>query len=46
MTIYKTAFQKFRFGEASAYSVIQFGIIMVFALIYLKMTKATKEEEV
>lgn len=44
MTIYKTAFQKFRFGEASAYSVIQFGIIMVFALIYLKMTKATKEE--
>ena len=45
MVIYKTAFQKFRFGLASGYSVIQFFIIMVFALIYLKMTKATKEEE-
>lgn len=45
MIIYKTAFQKFRFGEASAYSVIQFVIIMIFALIYLRVTKATKEEE-
>ena len=45
MVIYKTAFQKFRFGLASGYSVIQFIIIMIFALIYLKMTKATKEEE-
>ncbi|WP_251391410.1 carbohydrate ABC transporter permease [Mediterraneibacter agrestimuris] len=45
MVIYKTAFQKFRFGEASAYSVIQFFIIMAFALIYLKITKATSEED-
>lgn len=44
--IYKTAFQKFRFGLASGYSVIQFVIIMVFAVIYLKLTKAAKEEEV
>ena len=43
--IYKTAFQKFRFGRASAYSVVQFVIIMIFAIIYLRMTKATKEEE-
>lgn len=43
--IYKTAFQKFRFGRASAYSMVQFVIIMIFAIIYLRMTKATKEEE-
>ena len=43
--IYKTAFQKFRFGLASSYSVIQFMIIMIFALIYLKLTKATDEED-
>lgn len=43
--IYKTAFQKCRFGRASAYSVVQFVIIMIFAVIYLRMTKATKEEE-
>lgn len=44
--IYKTAFQKFRFGLASGYSVVQFVIIMVFAVVYLKLTKAAKEEEV
>ena len=44
--IYKTAFQKFRFGLASSYSVIQFLIIMIFAVVYLKLTKATDEEGV
>lgn len=43
--IYKTAFQKFRFGRASAYSTVQFVIIMIFAVFYLKLTKATNEEE-
>ncbi len=42
--IYKTAFQKFRFGLAATYSVIQFAIIMVFSIIYLKITKAAGED--
>lgn len=44
IVIYQTAFQNFRFGRASAYSVVQFVIIMIFALFYLKITKATDEE--
>ncbi|HHV11501.1 MAG TPA: sugar ABC transporter permease [Clostridiales bacterium] len=44
MIIYRTAFQNYKFGLASAYSVVQFLIITIMAVAYLRVTKATNEE--
>ncbi|MHB1653858.1 MAG: carbohydrate ABC transporter permease [Desulfitobacteriaceae bacterium] len=42
--IYETAFQHYRMGLASALSVVQFVIVLIFSLIYLRFTNPMKEE--